>query len=561
MTFKTLQNAESTSRNCEPCGTTMIPYPLSTRPDCGDPLYFSFRCDNNSTGRVSFKASSGEYQVISIDQVTRKFVIQVQDLDNCEARNSRGKSLHLNQSLPFNVTNWCHAKDSHKGIVEIEIGWNLPPEPTCTSQANCTEWRHSTCTTAASDGKNDGKKRCLCNTNFQWDGVNLNCTGPQGHTLQASEDKLSSSRTKIALYLIVLLTVLSVIVLACVAFSFVLWRRKMAKQKEKRKLSERKNRAFRALNTERQIKDLMDSGEFKEDAERGIDVPFFDLESILAATNDFSDENKLGQGGYGPVYKGKFPGGQEIAIKRLSSVSGQGLQEFKNEVLLIARLQHRNLVRLRGYCMETRGLLYLHQDSRLRIIHRDLKTSNILLDQFMNPKISDFGLARMVEGRQTEANTSRVVGTYGYMAPEYALEGAFSVKSDVFSFGVVLLEIVSGKRNTRLVLSDQPLTLLGYAWRLWTENKVLDLMDQTLQESCIENQFIKCVNVGLLCVQEDPCERPNISNVITMLDSESAALPSPKQPAFVVRRGSSTASSSSKPETNTEITFSLEDGR
>lgn len=183
------------------------------------------------------------------------------------------------------------------------------------------------------------------------------------------------------------------------------------------------------------------------------------------------------------------------------------------------------------------------------------------------------------------------------MPPEYALEGVFSVKSDVFSFGVVLLEIVSGKRNTRLVQSDQPLTLQGYvstsfffnlcvstnsftfvwpsysvslsywhifkAWRLWTENKVLDLMDQTLKESCKEDQFIKCVNVGLLCVQEDPWDRPNMSNIVTMLDSKSATLPSPKQPAFVLRRGSSTgtASSSSKPTAITEITFSLEEGR
>ncbi|XP_008230053.1 PREDICTED: LOW QUALITY PROTEIN: G-type lectin S-receptor-like serine/threonine-protein kinase At4g03230 [Prunus mume] len=351
----------------------------------------------------------------------------------------------------------------------------------------------------------------------------------------------------------------------------------------------------------------MDTSEFKEEDEKGIDVPFLDLQSILNATDNFSDANKLGQGGYGPVYKGKFLGDQEIAVKRLSRASGQGLQEFKNEVVLIAKLQHRNLVRLKGYCIKgeekillyeympnksldffifdhtksiflnwemrfniilgiARGLLYLHQDSRLRIIHRDLKTSNILLDEEMNPKISDFGLARIVGGKETESNTNTVVGTYGYMSPEYALDGTFSVKSDMFSFGVVLLEIISGKKNTGFYQSQQTFSLISYecaAWRLWTKNEALELMDMTLDESCNKNQFIKCVNVGLLCVQEDPVDRPTMSNVLTMLDSEIAISPTPKQPAFLLRRGnnSSTASSSTKSETFAEITTSLEEGR
>ncbi|XP_059662575.1 G-type lectin S-receptor-like serine/threonine-protein kinase At4g27290 [Cornus florida] len=321
-----------------------------------------------------------------------------------------------------------------------------------------------------------------------------------------------------------------------------------------------------------------------------LDLPLFDLATITNATNNFSDANLLGEGGFGPVYKGNISNGQEIAVKRLSKDSGQGINEFKNEVALIAKLQHRNLVRLVGCCIQreermliyeympnksldhfifdqnggalpwqmrfdivmgiARGLLYLHQDSRLRIIHRDLKASNILLDSEMNPRISDFGLARIVEGNQVYATTQRVIGTYGYMSPEYAIDGTFSMKSDIFSFGVLLLEIVSGKKNRGFSHSKHHHNLLGHAWMLWQEDQALELMDACLRDSCVECQVVRCIQLGLLCVQKLPEDRPPMSSVVFMLGHEEASLPQPKQPGFFTERRSNEADYSVSRETD-----------
>ncbi|GKV15809.1 hypothetical protein SLEP1_g26558 [Rubroshorea leprosula] len=318
-------------------------------------------------------------------------------------------------------------------------------------------------------------------------------------------------------------------------------------------------------------KDYMNDGEKEE-----MELQMFDLTTIASATSNFSSNNKLGEGGFGPVYKGKLLEGKDIAVKRLSRNSGQGLQEFKNEVILIARLQHRNLVKLLGCCIEgdermliyefmpnksldyfifdrtrsklldwekrahiisgiARGLLYLHQDSRLRIIHRDLKAANVLLDSEMNPKISDFGMARSFWGEQTEANTRKVVGTYGYMSPEYVVDGLFSVKSDVFSFGVLLLEVVTGKKNRGFWHPDHHHNLLGHAWRLWIEGRPMELIDSVLGDFCAPSEVLRCIHVGLLCVQHRPEDRPNMATVVLMLGGESA-LPQPKQPGFFTER-------------------------
>ncbi|KAL7111231.1 hypothetical protein ACP275_05G075300 [Erythranthe tilingii] len=302
-----------------------------------------------------------------------------------------------------------------------------------------------------------------------------------------------------------------------------------------------------------------------------------DFSIIRAATNNFSESNKLGEGGFGVVYKGIFQNGQEIAVKRLSrSSSGKGDLEFKNEVLVVAKLQHKNLVRLLGFALEgkerllvyelvqnasldrfifdpikrfyfdwekrykvivgiARGLHYLHEDSSFRIIHRDIKAENILLDAEMNPKIADFGTARLFQQDQSGANTRRIVGTYGYMAPEYARNGQFSVKLDVYSFGVLVLEIIIGQKNNSFNKGENTESMLSFAWRNWREGKAKKMIDPTLKSSSGSfRDILKCIHIGLLCVQENAVDRPIMASVILMLSSFSITLPRPSRPAFFI---------------------------
>ncbi|KAL2931599.1 Cysteine-rich receptor-like protein kinase 10 [Bienertia sinuspersici] len=334
----------------------------------------------------------------------------------------------------------------------------------------------------------------------------------------------------------------------------------------------------------------------------GRDSPLYDLASIHAATDNFSEKNKLGEGGFGPVYMGVLQDGSKVAVKRLAITSDQGTEEFRNEVLLIMKLQHKNLVRLLGFCVEgaerlliyelmpsggldswlydpqkreqltwskqtviingiAHGVLYLHEDSRQTIIHRDLKPGNVLLDHDLNPKISDFGNARIYENESdNEANTITVIGTYGYMAPEYAMDGVYSVKSDVFSFGVILLEIITGRQSIGFHLTGNGPSLQAYVWRLWSQGRWKELKETNLSnDNENDDEFIRCLHIGLLCVQEDPSERPTMSLVVHMLKTENVKLRPPKQPAFSLVRLSDHYQTSPRMSTSIRC-FTLPDG-
>ncbi|XP_022010944.2 G-type lectin S-receptor-like serine/threonine-protein kinase At4g27290 isoform X1 [Helianthus annuus] len=371
--------------------------------------------------------------------------------------------------------------------------------------------------------------------------------------LEGIFDSLSNSNKKKRILIVVLLTSTTVLLLFAVAYAC----RKI------KKIPHIKGQgnwyALDTKNTSLQI-DQLD------------ELQCYSLYEVTRATGNFKVSNKIGQGGFGPVYKGVLNDGREIAVKRLSETSQQGFDEFKNEVICIAKLQHRNLVKLLGYCAHqneliliyeympnrsldcflfdepgslvlnwpqrfniihgiARGILYLHQDSRLQIIHRDLKASNILLDGDMNPKISDFGLARNFVGHDTTAKTKKVVGTHGYIPPEYAVHGRFSIKSDVFSFGVLMLEIISGKRNREFSHGNRSDNLLGHAWRLYKDGSSIGLLSASLQASCVVSEVLRSIHIALLCVQHHPKDRPTMWSVVLMLVSEGP-LPIPKSPAF-----------------------------
>ncbi|CAA7056722.1 unnamed protein product [Microthlaspi erraticum] len=292
-------------------------------------------------------------------------------------------------------------------------------------------------------------------------------------------------------------------------------------------------------------------------------VKIYKYREIRQATDDFNAENKIGEGGFGSVYKGHLKDGKVAAIKILSAESRQGVREFLTEINVISKIQHDNLVKLYGCCVEgnhrilvynylennsldktllaggytrsgiqfdwstranicvgvAKGLAFLHEEVRPHIIHRDIKASNILLDKYLSPKISDFGLARLMPPNLTHVST-RVAGTIGYLAPEYAVRGQLTRKADIYSFGVLLMEIVSGRSNKNTRLPSEFQYLLERAWALYERNEIVDLVDTGLNGVFDAEEACRYLKIGLLCTQDSPKLRPTMSTVVRLLTGE-----------------------------------------
>ncbi|KAM4109788.1 hypothetical protein ACJW30_03G146300 [Castanea mollissima] len=371
--------------------------------------------------------------------------------------------------------------------------------------------------------------------------------------------KLGNGNSKGTTIVIAVSVASSVVLLVVgVAIGFYIWKHRYIQKKRRG-----------SNDTEKLVKTLDDSS---------LNFKYSTLEK---ATGSFHNANKLGQGGFGTVYKGVLPDGREIAVKRLFFNNRHRAGDFYNEVNIISSVEHKNLVRLlgcscsgpesllvyeflpnksldrfifdanRGEALNwakryeiivgtAEGLVYLHENSKNRIIHRDIKASNILLDSRLRAKIADFGLARSFEEDQSHISTA-IAGTLGYMAPEYLVHGQLTEKADVYSFGVLLLEIVTGRMNNRSKTSEYTDSLITITWKHFRSGTVEQLYDPNLMlhnhyNVNVKNEILRVLHIGLLCTQEIRSSRPTMSKALQMLTNKDYELPAPTNPPFIDER-------------------------
>ncbi|KAK4285841.1 hypothetical protein QN277_002481 [Acacia crassicarpa] len=326
----------------------------------------------------------------------------------------------------------------------------------------------------------------------------------------------------------------------------------------------------------------------------------FTLEQIMAATDNFDVTNKIGEGGFGPVYKGFLLDGTVIAVKQLSSKSRQGNREFLNEIGMISALQNPHLVKLYGCCVQgsqlllvyeymennslaralfgpencrlnldwskrknicigiAKGLAFMHEESRLKIIHRDIKATNILLDRDLNPKISDFGLAKLYDEDNTHIST-RIAGTRGYIAPEYAMHGYLTKKADIYSFGIVALEIISGKTNTTEQSEEECFYLRDWAHELKDGGNLTDLVDPRLLgvDNINTEEIMVMIDVALQCTENSPKLRPTMSKVLSILEGRTVVEEVVSDESEIIMDDDLTLESTKKEEADKDETWPI----
>ncbi|KAJ7970809.1 Cysteine-rich receptor-kinase-like protein [Quillaja saponaria] len=321
----------------------------------------------------------------------------------------------------------------------------------------------------------------------------------------------------------------------------------------------------------------------------------FKYETLEKATDYFSPSRKIGQGGAGSVFKGTLSNGDVVAVKRLVFTTRQWADEFFNEVNLISGIQHKNLVKLLGCSIEgpesllvyeyvhnksldqfifeknksqilnwkqrfniivgtAEGLAYLHGGAKVRIIHRDIKSSNILLDENLGPKIADFGLARCFAADKSHLSTG-IAGTLGYMAPEYLIRGQLTDKADVYSFGILVLEIVCGRRSN--AFTEDCGSLLQTVWKLYRSDRLAEAVDPCLRDDFPEPEASNVLQIGLLCTQASAALRPSMAEVAYMLSNENFEIPKPNQPPFLSARVLESDSSTQSYSTNSFVSNAL----
>ncbi|KAG9157864.1 hypothetical protein Leryth_000045 [Lithospermum erythrorhizon] len=592
---------------CPNCGSTLVPYPLSTGPDCGDQAY-KVSCKG---GTLYFNAlQNASYVITSINSVAQKFTLRPPSLfpNTCLSSDLPSEGIALDQSLPFNITgsntillmnctdnmlhlqvpincsstcpchlyinsvpaaapcnkielccafrtggsqneyiirvhdHGCLAYQSYVNLDQsqpfskwpqpgLELMWATPPEPLCNTVNDCRGLLYSRCLT---DPQNAGKKRCFCKKGRYWD-------PGMGECRKCRHGSPSPCKMKSKTIPVVLATMGTLLLVTLSGF-LVYFQRVRAKREAVKVLVKEREEILNANKT-------------------GKSAKIFSGKDIRKATNNFLKDNLLGSGGFGEVFKGTLDDGSFIAVKRAKPGNTKGTLQVLNEVKILCQVNHRFLVRLLGCCVEleeplliyeyvpngtlfdhlhgfhlhqwdplnwirrltiayqtAEGLAYLHSSAEPPIYHRDVKSSNILLDEKLDAKVADFGLSRLVELTErdnTHINTS-AQGTLGYLDPEYYVNLQLTEKSDVYSFGVVLFELLTSKKAIDFNRDEEHVNLVVYMKRVMNEERLIDVVDDYLMKGASKadiDTMTAMANLAAACLDERRQNRPSMKEV------------------------------------------------